>query len=93
MPRLIPRIRSTLAGIVRPTGHSLVHAIFGGAHADRDAQAVDHGAATKPGTRTDRLRPQRHDLSAALRADPTAPEHELTTWPPAAAEADPCRAC
>ena len=93
MTRFISRIRSAVAGIVRPPSPSLLDAAFHGAHADPAGPSADRGAAVKPGSPVDRLRSQRRDLAAALRADPTAPEHELTTWPPALAKVESCTAC
>ncbi len=90
MSELLRRIRPTILAILRPTGRPLIDVVFGGAHVD--PAVADHGGAVKAGSRTARLRPQRRDLAAALRADTAAPEDELTTWPPAA-QSRPCRAC
>ena len=93
MTRIISRIRSTIAGIVRPPSPSLFDAALRGAHNDPAIPAVDHGAAVKAGSPIDRLRSQRRDLAAALRAGAGQPERELTAWPPVIPCPEPCRAC
>ena len=93
MTRIISRIRSTIAGIVRPPSPSLFDAAFHGAHHDPAAPTTDHGAAVKAGSPIDRLRSQRRDLAAALRAGAGQPERELMAWPPVIPRPEPCRAC
>lgn len=93
MTHIVHRIRTTIATIVRLPSPSVLDAVFGGAHADPDMPIGDRGAPVRAGAPTHRLRPQRRDLAAALRADPAAPEHELTTWPPASHGRGACQVC
>jgi len=93
MAQIFHRIRTLTAGVVHPPSPSLLDAVFSGGHADHVTPTADHGAVVRAGAPTYRLRPQRRDLAAALRADPAAPEHELTTWPPAAGPRGVCQGC
>lgn len=83
MTQIIHRIRTLVAGIVSPASPSFLDAVFNGVRSDTATPSGDHGALARAGAPTHRLRLHRRDLAAALRADPAAPEHELTTWPPA----------
>lgn len=83
MARIIHRIGTLVAGVVRPPSPSFLDAVFNGNRSNSAAPTGEHGPLVRAGAQTHRLRPQRRDLAAALRADPAAPEHELTTWPPA----------
>jgi len=93
MTRITDRIRTIARRIVSPPSPSLLDAVFRAVHAEAAAPTADHGAAVKAGSQIDRLRSQRRDLTAALRADPSAPEDELTTWPPASGPRGACQNC
>ena len=94
MTRVISRVRNTLTDMLNTPSPSFLEAVFNGVHADPATPTADHGAAVRPCSRIDRLRSQRRDLAAALRADAGQPERELTVWPPAVNHRiEPCQAC
>ena len=90
--RVAARLAVRLAVLLSPT-RPFVDAAFDGGHHDGASTPTEPGAAVQAGARTDRIRWQRPDLIAALRADAGAPEQELTIWPPVSTGRGACQGC